>query len=260
MTEEGGATGQGAATAAGRTEHRRRGRKPADADERRRKVLAALADLEAARVPFTMGDLAERAGISRATLYRDAGLRDLVGDRGDSPDRRPVNVRDFEKLRRENETLAEERRDLKKRLRDAEKRYRESEERVERLLDENTAHERARRDAEESGETGPGAKKARDEAYKEGFAAGYRAATSRPGAGGPGAGAARPNTGGRPADANLAAVAARLPQPALQQARRKLARVLHPDLFAKDPAAAMIATELLKQLNALAGGTTGRGQ
>jgi curved DNA-binding protein CbpA len=35
-------------------------------------------------------------------------------------------------------------------------------------------------------------------------------------------------------------------------ARRSLARALHPDLFAKDPAAQLLATEILKQLNSLA--------
>jgi predicted DNA-binding transcriptional regulator YafY len=56
-------------------------------------VVRALAELEEGRVPFTMADLAERAGISRATLYRDAGLRDLVGTKGDGPRARPVDAR-----------------------------------------------------------------------------------------------------------------------------------------------------------------------
>jgi len=240
-------------------EIRRRGRRPADAGERRARVVAAIADLESARVPFTMGDVAERAGISRATLYRDAGLRDLIGARGDGPAQRPVNVRDYEKLQRENEALAGERRELKKRLREAEKRYKESEERVTRLIDENVAHERARRDAAEEAATGPAAEKARQEAYAEGFAAGVRAASTRPGAGPMGGGGtARPNVAHAATNANLMAVAQRLPKASLVEARRKLARVLHPDLFQKDPAAALLATELLKQINALAGGSTGR--
>ena len=52
---------------------------------------------------------------------------------------------------------------------------------------------------------------------------------------------------------SLAGVAARLGPEAMRQARRQIAAVLHPDLYAQDPAAAALATELLKSLNALMG-------
>src|SRR5688572_3241564 len=93
-------------------EKRRRGRRPADASQRRAAVEQAIAELESARVPFTMGDVAERAGISRATLYRDAGLRDLVGARGDSPTARPVTTRDLSKLEKRIAALEEDRKRL----------------------------------------------------------------------------------------------------------------------------------------------------
>jgi hypothetical protein len=67
----------------------------------------------------------------------------------------------------------------------------------------------------------------------------------------PGSNGAVGGAAGR-ADANLSVAAARLPRAALIAARRQLARALHPDLFAKDPAASLLATELLKQINALA--------
>jgi hypothetical protein len=47
----------------GMVEKRKRGRRPADAQERRERVMKALKDLQDARVPFSMGDLAERVGI-----------------------------------------------------------------------------------------------------------------------------------------------------------------------------------------------------
>lgn len=214
---------------------RRRGRRPADADGRRARVAEALADLEAARVPFTMADLAERAGISRATLYRDAGLRDLIGTRGDGPAARPVNAKAHAELAARAEALAQERRTLRRALRAAEKRAADALARVDELEAAVADAERAARARERLGS--PPDERVRAEAYAAGFAAGAR----RHG---------RPNT---PASAHpgLLTAAARLPRPALVQARRALARALHPDLFAKDPAASLLATELLKQINAL---------
>jgi hypothetical protein len=82
----------------------------------------------------------------------------------------------------------------------------------------------------------------RKESYAEGFTAGTQAAAQRSGG--------RP---GAPGTNSLVAVAVRLPRPSLVSARRTLVKQLHPDLFANDPAAAMLATEILKQLNALVG-------
>ncbi len=239
-------------------EKRRRGRRPADAGERRQRVEAALAELSSARVPFTMGDLAERAGISRATLYRDAGLRDLVGNIGDGPTARPVSVREHETLRSAAQKLEAERVELKRKLREAEKRAREAEARVSELARESVEEDggaearhvrgRGRRTApkdDEAQTSTADAERIRRDAYADGFAAGARAAS--PSAGGAGA---RGRGGANP---DLLLLAARLPRPSLLAARKNIARVLHPDLFAKDPATAMIATELLKQINAVVG-------
>ena len=214
---------------------RRRGRKPADAAVRREAVERALQDFTDARVPFSMNDVAERAGISRATLYRDATLRDLIGQTGDGPASRPVNGREFDKLRESNEKLTAERRQMRRELREAQKRMREAEARVIALDEESRFYERTARKLSE-GQNEAAQEKIRTEAYATGFTAGARAAQGR---------------GGAAASAEMRAVASRLPRPALMAARRTLAQKLHPDLFAKDPAAALLATEILKQLNAL---------
>ena len=72
---------------------RQRGRRPVDARARRALVVAAVQELGSMNLPFTMQDVADRAGVSRATLYRDAALRDLVGSRGDGPQVRPADAR-----------------------------------------------------------------------------------------------------------------------------------------------------------------------
>ncbi|MDQ2799890.1 MAG: hypothetical protein M3Y13_09625, partial [Armatimonadota bacterium] len=51
---------------------------------------------------------------------------------------------------------------------------------------------------------------------------------------------------------SMRAIAARLGPEGVRQARRQLARALHPDLFELNSPAAALATELLKTLNALA--------
>lgn len=235
---------------------RRRGRRPQDASVRRDKVLRAVTELEEARVPFSMSDVAERAGISRATLYRDAGLRDLIGSRGDGPESRPVDARAHRQLQARVEDLAAERRALRRALRQAEKRARAAESRNDELEAANAEHERARRatgGGGGSGQSSAAEERLRAEAYAEGFAAGARSgAAARGGSSGP----AGRGAGG--AGAGLLSVAARLPRPALTAARRTLARAIHPDLFATEPATALLATELLKQINALAGPPTDR--
>jgi len=227
-------------SAPGSSDRRRRGRRPADATERRRQVEWAISDLEGARVPFTMADVAERAGISRATLYRDAGLRDLVGARGDSPSKRPVDNREFERLRERAANLSEERRTLRRTVRDLEARLRAANDRLDEL--ESRAADDASNRRSSPRMDGAAAEQIHKEAYAEGFAAGVRTASQRGTSQSRGSGAGE-----------LRAVAARLPKNTLVAARRTLARQLHPDLFAKDPAAAMLATELLKQINALIG-------
>jgi AcrR family transcriptional regulator len=189
-----------------------------------------------------MTDVAERAGISRATLYRDAGLRDLVGARGDGPSKRPVDRRDYDALQEKAESLAQERRALRRTLRGLEQRVQAAELLVDELKAEARAANRDRKASERLG--GDAAAKIEKEAYAEGFAAGVRAAAQR------GGGSAR---GASSASGELLSVASRLPKASLQAARRTLARQLHPDLFTQDPAAAMLATELLKQINTLVG-------
>ncbi|MES2465465.1 MAG: hypothetical protein V4671_33280, partial [Armatimonadota bacterium] len=231
-----------ASSAPDQTKRRHRGRRPGDAEERRRRVQAAIADLESVRIPFTMTDVAERAGISRATLYRDAGLRDLVGTQGDGPAKRPVGRRDYDTLQEKAEALAQERRALRRALRGLEERVQAAELLADELKAEARAANRDRKASERTG--GDASEKVQKEAYAEGFAAGVRAAAQR------GGNSAR---GGSSSSGELLSVASRLPKPTLQAARRTLARQLHPDLFTQDPAAAMLATELLKQINALVG-------
>jgi AcrR family transcriptional regulator len=204
--------------------------------------VAAIAELESVRLPFTMTDVAERAGISRATLYRDAGLRDLVGVQGDGPAKRPVGRRDYDTLQEKAEALAQERRVLRRTLRGLEERVQAAELLVDELKAEARAANRERRSSDQPG--GDAAERIQKEAYAEGFAAGVRAAAQRGGG---------PVRGGGSASGELLSVASRLPKATLQAARRTLARQLHPDLFAQDPAAAMLATELLKQINNLVG-------
>ncbi|WP_395090344.1 hypothetical protein [Armatimonas sp.] len=215
---------------------RQRGRRPVDARARRALVVAAVQELGSMNLPFTMQDVADRAGVSRATLYRDAALRDLVGSRGDGPQVRPADARLVAQLESEKKTLASERRALRRELNETKKR-------VDELLGRCAALERERRQQESTTDTPSTseAERIRTQAYADGFSAGTRAAMQR--------GATRPGTSG---GSGLSVAAARLPRPAVLAARRVLARALHPDLFAQDPATQLLATEILKQLNSLA--------
>jgi len=213
-------------------ERRRRGRRPADAQERRKTVEAAIQELEGLKLPFTMQDVADRAGISRATLYRDAALRDLIGSRGDGPRVRPVDGKVADRLQKTAAELLSERNALRREVRETRKR-------IDELLERCAELERNARPTEASEPSE--IEKVRTAAYAEGFAAGTRAAIQR--------GGTRP---GMVSSGGLAVAAARLPRPSVVAARRILARALHPDLFANDPATQVLATEILKQLNSLA--------
>jgi hypothetical protein len=218
-------------------EKRQRGRRPVDARDRRLRVEAAILELESVKLPFTMQDLADRAGVSRATLYRDAALRDLVGTRGDGPKVRPADSRSVAQLETENKTLSSERRALRRELNETKKR-------VDELLERCAGLEREQRQAPKGDKVDKSeAEQIRTQAYADGFAAGTRAAMQR--------GGTRPGTPGNNGS-GLAVAAARLPQASVLAARRALARALHPDLFAQDPATQLLATEILKQLNSLA--------
>jgi len=187
-------------------ELRVRGPKPGDVDSRVLLVSAAVKALVKIGAAFSVADVAERAGISRATLYRSQALRALVGAKGDGP--RTVDATLHEKLevrcallktkagalRRQLAELDASWEVMRERAKLAEQKLSEAERRVEILLSQM-----------------------------------------------------RGSTGGA-----LGAVAARLGQEERRRARRILARALHPDLFAQDHATAVLATELLKTLNALA--------
>ena len=77
-------------------EIRVRGPKPGDTDSRVILVSAAVKALVKIGAAFSVADVAERAGISRATLYRSQALRALVGAKGDGP--RTVDAALHEKL------------------------------------------------------------------------------------------------------------------------------------------------------------------
>jgi hypothetical protein len=200
--------------------------------------MQAIAELESAHLPFAMADVAERAGISRATLYRDASLRDLIGNRGAGLAERPVHYREFEQLRQKANTLGREQRRLKALLRHAEQRAEEATKRAA-LLEEQA--EKFATEASGKTLTNEDTEKIYRDGYAEGFSAGTRASAARSGGRGGGIGT------------DILTVAARLPRTSLVSARRSLVRALHPDLFANDPAAQLLATELLKQINALVG-------
>lgn len=192
-----------------RAEERTRGVKPKSPEERAARVTAAVRTLEKIGATFTVADIAERAGLSRATIYRDQRLRTLVGAKGDGP--RTVDADIHAKICARHETAKAKARDLRRQLADSERSWDEMRERA--LAAERKLVEAQRRlqsmEAQNSG-AGPGA-------------------------------------------SPLATVAAGLGPESKRRVRRLLARALHPDLFAQDADAAALATELLKEVNALAG-------
>jgi regulator of replication initiation timing len=229
-------TTQSTESAESTDEHRRRGRRPVDPRARRERVAKALQELESLNLPFTMQDVADRAEVSRATLYRDAALRDLVGSRGDGPKVRPADSRSVAQLESERKSLLSERRALRRELDETKRRVTE-------LLERCADLEREQRERPAAAEkpSQSESERIRAQAYADGFSAGTRAAMQR--------GGTRP---GAPGAGGLSIAAARLPRASVLAARRTLARALHPDLFAQDPATQLLATEFLKQLNSLA--------
>ena len=99
-------------------EIRTRGAKPQDPAARAARVAAAVKALQKIGAAFTVADVAERAEISRATLYRSADLRALVGTKGDGP--RVVDAALHEKLTARHTALKAKNRDLRRQLTDAE--------------------------------------------------------------------------------------------------------------------------------------------
>lgn len=107
---------------------RTRGPKPQDPETRAARVQAALKDLQRIGAAFSVADVAERAGISRATLYRCADLRVLVGAKGDGP--RTVDAALHEKLTERHEAAKAKSRDLRRRLAESEASWEEMRERA----------------------------------------------------------------------------------------------------------------------------------
>jgi hypothetical protein len=183
------------------------GVKPKDPAERAACVAAAVRALERIGATFTVGDVAERAGLSRATIYRSPQLRALIGAKGDGA--RTVEADIHAKLATRHEATKAKARDLRRQLTDLERSWEEMRERA--LTAERRLAEAQR--------------------YVKNLEAQRDSAAQ----------------GASP----LIAVAAQLGPDDIRQARRQLARALHPDLFAKDTPAALLATELLKAINSL---------
>jgi len=188
---------------------RTRGVKPKDPDERAAHVAAAVRTLQKIGAAFTVAEVAERAGLSRATIYRDQNLRALVGAKGDGP--RTVDADLHAKVCARHENQKAKARDLRRQLADSERSWDEMRERA--LAAERKLAEAQRR---------------------------VQILESQ-------------NNGAGPNAPLLTTVAARMGPESRRRARRLLARALHPDLFAQDADAAALATELLKEVNALAG-------
>ncbi len=191
------------------TNIRTRGAKPHDPQERAARVTAAVRALERIGAAFTVADVAERAGISRATLYRSPALRALVGAKGDGP--RTVDAAVHAQICERHTASKARARALRRQLAEMETSW-------------DAMRERA-----------VAAEKRLEEALRR-----VQALEAVLG-----------QTAGR-SSSPVAAVAARLGPEDRRRARRQLARALHPDLFAQDSAAAALATELLKTVNALA--------
>lgn len=187
---------------------RNRGAKPRDPEERVRRVGAAVSSLEKIGAAFTIAEVAERAGISRATIYRSPELRALIGAKGDGV--RVVEAEIHAKVCARHEASKAKARALRQQLADTERSWTEIRERA-------LAAERLLADAE---------RRIKQMETQQSLSN---------------------------AVSPLAGVAARLTPEELRQARRQLARALHPDLFTHDSAALLLATELLKSINMLAG-------
>lgn len=186
------------------------GVKPADPKDRAARVAQALRDLERIGAAFSVTDVCDRTGISRATIYRHKELRDLIGARGDAP--RKVDAEVHEKLESRHHTMKAKARDLRRQLAETETSWEVMRERA-------LQAERRLGHAEQ-----------RIEELMQQLAR-----------------SAQTNTSSHALDA----VARDLGPETVRRAKRQLARALHPDLFAKDTAAAALATEILKALNAL---------
>ncbi len=184
------------------------GAKPKDPHLRAAQVAAAVRALEKIGAAFSVADVAERAGLSRATIYRSDALRAIIGAKGDGPRTVPADLHD--KLTQRHLSAKTKARTLRRELAELEQSWQEMRERA-------TGAERRLAEAE------------RRLKLLEG-ASGARSHTST----------------------TLAGIGAQMSADERRQARRQLARALHPDLFARDAPTQALATELLKLINSLA--------
>lgn len=99
-------------------EMRTRGAKPHDPQARAARVTAAVRALEKIGAAFSIADVAERADVSRATIYRSPDLRAIVGAKGNGP--RLVDAVVHEKLLAKQDSLKVRNRDLRRQLTEAE--------------------------------------------------------------------------------------------------------------------------------------------
>lgn len=109
-------------------ELRARGAKPHDPELRRLRVKTAVRELERIGAAFSVADVAERSGVSRATIYRSQDLRDLIGAKGDGP--RTVDAALHEKICARHDTQKARVRDLRRQLAELEASWDEMRERA----------------------------------------------------------------------------------------------------------------------------------
>jgi hypothetical protein len=198
-------SGRGGPT--GKFEPRIRGVKPNDPRDRLARVRDAIGELEAIGAAFTVADVAQRSGISRATLYRDHALRAQIGARGDGV--RPIDPAAHARVCASHESLRARARQMRAQLQDAERRWDEMRDRA--LSAEQDLQRVEQRVLMLTRQL-----------------------------------AAQPNPD------SLADIAAAIGADGVRRARRKLARALHPDLFANEPDVAAVAGALLRALNEMA--------
>lgn len=203
-------TAQGECRVNGKTRAAARtcGAKPKDPQERAAQVAAAVRALEKIGAAFSVADVAERAGLSRATIYRSDALRAIVGAKGDGARTVPADL--HEKLAERHQATKSKARSLRQELRELEQSWQEMRERA--LSAEGRLAEAERK---------------------------LRLL-------------ANPINARHGNATTLAGIGSQMSADERRQARRQLARALHPDLFARDAATQALATELLKLINSLA--------
>ena len=264
---------------------------PVAASERSVRVTAAIETLRRECKPIEVKAVAQLAGVARATLYRDKPLRDMIADASGVPyapqeDDAVVRLRAaYERLQERNRRLLErdesvrERQDeweqklareatryrvlkskmqkqddlvhrlrtridsLKQKMADADETVFTARQSVRQAQQHAAEQEKLRQEAEtrearqrEANQTSAAVEEARQAGYKSGYEVGARNAMR----------AAR-----RGITNSLSEAAVTMSPKSLGAARRQLARVLHPDLFAMDSDTQVLATELMKLINAL---------